>query len=219
MNIVIVGPGTDPERWGTYFTTSAENDGHNVVKFSYRLGYSLEAFGLAELENRFSDTIDELDSIDIFVYNCIGGFYPGEEESYQTGHKVKYGKWTEGIMINAAMPHMMTLKCLEKMNANSKIVFLTSSASYLLNRDNYFNLAGYFGTKGCMNQLMLAFAHHNDKGASCVCLAPHIPYDEPDMAKKIMKQLYDLTMSITEKDNGKIIQCYPPSGVPHIYEG
>ena len=219
MNIVIVGPGSDPERWGTYFTNSAEKDGHTVVKFSYRIGYSLGEHDLAEIEDQFSDTVEELESIDIFMYNSIGGFYPGFEKDYQTGHQVKYSSWTEGIMINAAVPHMMVLKCLEKMNANSKIVFLTSSASYLLNRDKYFHLAGYFGTKGCMNQLMLAFAHHNDKKATCVCLAPHIPYDEPDMAKKIMKQLYKLTMGITEKDNGRIIQCYPPSGLPHVYEG
>lgn len=214
MNIVIVGPGSDPKRWGTYFTNSAEKDGHTVVKFSYRL-----AQGFGNIEDQFSDTVDELESIDMFIYNSIGGFYPGEEESYQTGHRVKYERWTEGIMINAAMPQMMALKCLEKMNDNSKIIFLTSSASYLLNRDNLFHLAGYFGTKGCMNQLMLAFAHHNDKKATCVCLAPHIPYDEPDMAEKIMKQLYKLTMGITEKDNGKVIQCYPPLGLPHVYEG
>jgi len=215
MNIVIVGPGNDPKRFGTNFVNKAEADGHTVTKFSYRL----ETSSPEEIEVMFENTLSDLDNIDLFVYNTIGGFYPGNVEDYTSEHAVNYEQWQKGILINAALPHMMTLKCLQKMNESSKTVFLTSSASYLINRDNYLQMAGYFGTKGAMNQLMRSLAEYNDKNSIVCTLAPHIPYDDPSMAEIIMKKLYDTIMSLSRVDTGKIIQCYPPGESTFYHEG
>lgn len=215
MNIVIVGPGNDPKRFGTNFVNKAENAGHSITKFSYRLDND----DPDTIENNFKLTIENLDHIDILLYNSIGGFYPGDFNHYHSGHSVKYKEWQQGILVNAAIPHMMTLACLEKMDSTSRVVFLTSSASYLINRQDYLHLAGYFGTKNVMNHLMRALSTYNDKGVTVCTLAPHIPYEDEVMAEKIMSKLYDTVINSSSKDNGKIIQCYPPEAETFYHEG
>jgi len=215
MNIVIIGPGNDPKRFGTYFVNKAEEQEHKVVKFSYRL----TAESPEEISDRFEKTIESLEQIDLLLYNSIGGFYPGDPSQYTSTHDVKFTDWQTGILINAALPHMFSVKCLAKMNNRSAIVFLTSSASYLINRDNFLQMAGYFGTKGAMNQLMRALAEYNDKNAIVCTFAPHIPYDQPDMAEKIMDKLTKYILRIHKDDTGKILQCYPPEGNMFYHTG
>ena len=215
VNIVVIGPGTDPLRFGTYFVNQAESMGHTVTKFSYRLAND----SAETIADKFVEAISQLDKIDLLLYNCIGGFYPGQPENFQSNHEVDYAGWQTGILINAAMPHMFSTKCLEKMDESSSIVFMTSSASYLINRDNYLQMAGYFGTKGAMNQLSRALAEYNDKKATVCVMGPHIPYDEPDTAIVIMDSLTNRIMNLTKEDNGKILQCYPPDGNIFYHEG
>lgn len=216
MNIVIIGPGNDPKRIGTFFVNSAISKGHNVLKFSYRL----ENESFEEIMVRFEKEISIFDKIDVFYYNSIGGFYPGQPGHYSSNHKVEYTRWQEGIMINGAMPHALSLKCLSKMDKSSSVVFMTSSGSYLVNRDNYLDLAGYFGTKGALNHLMRALAEHNSAEAKVCVLAPHIPYGEEDaICNLVMRNISDKILNILPEDNGKVIQCFPPEGRLHYYEG
>lgn len=215
MNIVIVGPGSDPNRFGTHFVNKAELNSHSVTKFSYRL-YNENPDKITE---RFESTIADLDKIDLFLYNVMGGTYPGEEKHFKTGHIVAHEEWKNDIVINASLPHAFSLKCLEKMNENSSIVFMTSSASYLINRSNYLNFAGYFGTKATMNHLARSLAEYNDKKATVCVMGPHIPYEDPESAEVIMNSLSDKILSISKEDNGKILQCYPPHGNIFYHEG
>jgi NAD(P)-dependent dehydrogenase (short-subunit alcohol dehydrogenase family) len=215
MNIVVIGPGTNPLRFGTYFVNQAETRGHTVTKFSYRLAND-SAETIAE---KFGETISHLDKIDLLLYNCMGGGYPGQPKDFQSSHEVNFAQWQDSILINAAMPHMFSIKCLEKMDESSSIVFMTSSASYLINRNNYLQMAGYFGTKGVMNNLARALAEYNDKKATVSLIAPHIPYDAPDTAIVIMDSLTNRILNLTKEDNGKILQCYPPNGNIWYHEG
>lgn len=216
MRIVVIGPGKDPKRFGTYFVNRATEENHSVTTFSYRLQKETPE----EITDRFEKTISNLDKIDLLLYNCIGGFYPGEENHYHSNHSVIFNEWQRGILINAAMPHMFATKCLEKMNSLSSIVFMTSSASYLINRNNFLHMAGYFGTKSAMNHLAMALSEFNDKGAKVCIMGPHIPYDEDEeVALTIMEKLTERILNITDEDNGKILQCYPPDGRIWYHEG
>lgn len=216
MNIIIVGPGNDPERFGTHFVNKAIKEGHIVTKFSYRLQH--ESF--QDIVKRFDKEIESLEKIDVFLYNSIGGFYPGAIKDYHHSHEVEYERWQEGILINAAIPHALSLKTTKKMDDNSSIVFMTSSASYLVNRDNYLELAGYFGTKSAMNHLARALAEYNISKAKVCVMAPHIPYEgDKEVCKKIMDILTDKILNICSEDNGKILQCYPPDGNIFYHEG
>lgn len=216
MNIVIIGPGKDPKRFGSYFSNKATEDGHTVHKFSYRIVPELSEPELIQKE--FSEFLADKGQIDLLLYNCIGGFYPGMPSEYISGHKVKFEEWHTGIMINAAMPHMFSVIALEHMNDKSGIVFMTSSASYLINRDNYLNLAGYFGTKGAMNQLARSIAEYNDKNAIVSVFAPHIPYDNEEEAQVVMQSLYEKATNLTRYDSGKIIEFYPPFAKPTYFK-
>lgn len=216
MNIVIVGPGNDPKRFGTHFVNKAQSENHNITKFSYRL--QNESF--EDIVKRFTKEIEHLDRIDIFLYNSIGGFYPGEIRHYNELHEVEHKRWEEGILINGAMPHALSLKCSQKMDSSSAIVFMTSSGSYLVNRDNYLDLAGYFGTKGALNHLSRALAEHNSANATVCVMAPHIPYDDgEEISAKIMDILTNKILNILPEDNGKVLQCFPPEGNLHYYAG
>lgn len=215
MNIVIVGPGSDPKRFGTHFVNKSEANGHSVTKFSYRL-YDESPDQITE---RFENTIANLDKIDLFLYNVMGGTYPGEEHHFKTSHIVAHEEWKNDIVINASLPHAFSLKCLEKMNENSSIVFMTSSASYLINRSNYLSFAGYFGTKATMNHLARSLAEYNDKQAKVCVMGPHIPYEDAESAEVIMESLSERILNISKEDNGKILQCYPPHGNIFYHEG
>jgi hypothetical protein len=70
-----------------------------------------------------------------------------------------------------------------------------------------------------MNQLMVALAHNNDKKATSCCFSPHFPYEDPEMANKVMSSLYDRILNLTKEDNGKILQCFPPNANIHYFEG
>lgn len=216
MNILVIGPGKDPNRFGTYFCNKAEQEGHTVYKYSYRI--VPEYSEPKEIEQDFKGYIQQIDRIDLLLYNCIGGFYPGVVEDYKPGHTMKWDEWYKGIMINGAMPHMIGLNALSKMDNKSGMVFMTSSASYLIYRDNYLHMAGYFGTKSVLNHLSRAFAECNEVGATVTTFAPHIPYDEPELAVKVMDALYNKATNLTQYDNGKIIECYPPNARLEYYK-
>ena len=215
MNILVIGAGKDPKRFGTFFVNTAKEQHHTVQTFSYRLDQETPEY----YSKKFSEEIESIDKIDILLYNCIGGFYPGNVNDYSSTHSVNFKEWQNGIMINAAMPHMFATKCLEKMDDNSSIVFMTSSASYLINRDNYLDMAGYFGTKGAMNHLMRALSTYNDKNATVCTFGPHIPYENPEEAEKVMSALTDRILNLSKEDNGKILQCYPPEANIFYHEG
>lgn len=215
MNIVVIGPGKNPKRFGTFFVNKAKMQQHTVHTFSYRLEEETPEYYSA----KFSEEIESIDKIDILLYNCIGGFYPGNRNDYSSEHSVNFKEWQKGIMINAAMPHMFATKCLKKMDESSSIVFMTSSASYLINRDNYLDMAGYFGTKSAMNHLMRALSKYNDKNATVCTFGPHIPYENIEESERVMNALTDRILSLTKEDDGKILQCYPPDANIFYHEG
>lgn len=228
MNIFFIGPGNNPKRIGRYFCNRAEADGHNVKSLSHKSRFDhvdsanhvYSSFHLQEeILFKFDKLMQDWQRIDLLFYNATGGWYPGNKEHYKSNTQVNDKAWHTGLDIHAVVPHILTCKALNLMNENSKIIYMTSSASYLINRDNYLDLAGYFGLKGAQNQLMRAFAAYNDKGATVTTFAPHIPYDESeDLSKKIMDAIYTRAINLKKEDNAKIIQFYPPEGIPQYYE-
>jgi hypothetical protein len=228
MNIFFIGPGNDPLRLGTYFCNKARADGHSIKSMSHRSNDNqtdstdhvyCSYHSQDEVTSKFEKLIEDWTHIDLMFYNSTGGWYPGNQEHYKSDTTVDVHQWHVGLDIHCVVPHILTCKSLNLMNENSKIIYMTSSASYLINRDNYLDLAGYFGLKGVQNQLMRAFAAYNDKDATVTTFAPHIPYDESiDMSVKVMDSIYNKTFNLTENDNGKIIQFYPPEGNPHYHD-
>ncbi len=228
MNIFLIGPGHDPKRLGRYFCNRATAEGHSIKTMSHKArpdqidskDHVYSSFHLQdEIVFKFEKLVQDWQHIDLLFYNSTGGWYPGNKEHYTSKTMVNDKQWHIGLDIHAVVPHILTCKSLNLMNENSKIVFMTSGGSYLINRDNYLDLAGYFGLKGVQNQLMRSFAEYNDKKATVTTFAPHIPYKESEeLSIKIMDIIYDRAINLKKEDNGKIIQFYPPEGIPQYYE-
>lgn len=228
MNIFFIGPGKNPKRFGRYFCNRAVAEGHNVKTLSHKSQSDhtdekdnvYSSFHLQEeILFKFDKLMQDWSHIDLLFYNSTGGWYPGDKSHYTSKSIVNDKQWHLGLDIHAVVPHILTCKALNMMSETSKIVFMTSGGSYLINRNNYLDLAGYFGLKGAQNQLMRAFAQYNDKKATVTTFAPHIPYDESEeLTKKIMDVIYTRAINLEPKDNGRIIQFYPPEGIPQYYE-
>jgi len=228
MNIFFIGPGNNPKRLGRYFSNRADTDNHNIKYMSHKsklnhidtIDHVYCSFNLQEeIVFKFEKLMQDWQHIDLLFYNSTGGWYPENKDHYTSKTVVDDKQWHIGLDIHAVVPHILTCKALNFMNENSKIIYMTSSASYLITRDNYLDRAGYFGLKGAQNQLMRSFAAYNDKKATVTTFAPHIPYDESEeLSATIMDAIYDRAINLKKEDNGRIIQFYPPKGIPQYYE-
>ena len=209
MNILVIGPGNDDNRFGRQFVNKSKNENHIVYEFSFRLATETPD----QITKRFRQFIIDIDTIDIMLYNVMAGHYPGEPEEFEVHHTVDFHKWSETTLSNVGLPHMFALSCLTKMNENSSIVFMTSTGSYLPPIDKSLSkYAGYFGSKSAQNYLMWALADNNDKQVTVCSIAPHFPYEDQLVTNKIISAVTDKILNINKDDTGKIFSCFPPEG-------
>ena len=90
MNIVIIGPGKDPERYGNYFCKRAKEDGHTIHKYSYRI-----VPGLSEPEDIIRSFLPTKEKL-IFCYTIASAvFIQGMRMNINLQQKLslKSGKW------------------------------------------------------------------------------------------------------------------------------
>jgi len=123
---------------------------------------------------------------------------------------IMFGKIVNAVNSTMLIPHLLTLAALEKMSSTSRCVYFTTYLSYA--DINQYKLhsehVAYRGTKSVQNFIMLAFAQHNQAGATFVSLSPHYPYDRADLLELAIDRVYTTLNSISAKDNGTIIACY-----------
>lgn len=209
MNIVIIGPGNDENRFGRQFVNLAKKDLHTVHEFSFRtINESPQ-----EIAIRFKEFISEIDTINVMLYNVMAGHYPGNISNFEHTHPVNFEEWNDTFICNVSLPHMFSLSCLSKMNESSSIIFMTSTGSYMPPKDlNLSKYAGYFGSKSAQNHLMWALSDHNDKKSTVCSIAPHFPYEDKVISNKVISSTYNKIINITSADSGKIFTCCPPLG-------
>lgn len=227
MNILLIGPGKDPNKFGQTFCRFAREEGHNLKTLSHRsfpLQQDSEDHVFAdfedptEFEHKLNRVLSTVDRIDLVVYNANGGGGINSIEQFAPGYQIDVDAWVTSVFVHGICANIVASISLLKMDEQSSFVFLSSSASYLINRDNYLQHASYFGFKGIQNQMMRGYAEYNQKGSRFCVFAPHIPYEEPETAIKIMRNLYTRATKLRDEDNGKIIQFYPPDGDPHYHD-
>lgn len=207
MNIVMIGPGNDENRFGRQFVNLAKKDLHTVHEFSFRtLNESPQ-----EIAIRFKEFISEIDTIDVMLYNVMAGHYPGSISSFEHAHQVNFEEWNNTFTCNVSLPHMFSLSCLPKMNEFSSIVFMTSTGSYMPPKElNLSKYAGYFGSKAAQNYLMWGLADHNSRKVNVCSIAPHFPYEDQITTDKVILAVTDKILSMNVTDTGKIFSCFPP---------
>ena len=224
MNILLIGPGNSPTKFGGFFLDKAKKDGHKIKTLSHGVGIVTPDSSYANFKDpedfklKLVDLLQDIDRIDLFLYNSNGGGGINSPQQFTEGHIVDVEGWIDSTYIHGICLNLAVSTCLLKMNTSSSAVFLSSSASYLINRDNYLQHASYFGFKGIQNQMMRGYAEYNDKGVTFSVFAPHIPYEDSETAEKVMTNLYARAINLRKEDNGKIIQFYPPEGNPHYHD-
>lgn len=224
MNILLIGPGNSSTKFGGFFLDKAKKDGHKIKTLSHGVGIVTPDSSYANFKDpedfklKLVDLLQDIDRIDLFLYNSNGGGGINSPHQFTEGHIVDVEGWIDSTYIHGICLNLAVSTCLLKMNTSSSAVFLSSSASYLINRDNYLQHASYFGFKGIQNQMMRGYAEYNDKGVTFSVFAPHIPYEDSETAEKVMTNLYARAINLRKEDNGKIIQFYPPEGNPHYHD-
>lgn len=210
MNIVVIGGGK-PGKFGNDFCNRARNEGHDVYVISHKdYGTNDPKHIVADFNDsvKFLDSFkkltEQLDNIDILLYNSNAHSYPGRPDELQSTGSVSDDKWVKALTFNVIIPHSISLEALKKMNKGSSIVFMTSGMSYDLSRKDWTANVGYAGFKGMQNHLMIGLAYHNDKGAIVTCISPHFPYDNAEKYSMVFGHAYNYITTLTEESNGKI---------------
>jgi NAD(P)-dependent dehydrogenase (short-subunit alcohol dehydrogenase family) len=210
MNICVIGGGSKEGRFGRDFCDRARSDGHDVYVLSHRPS--------AENNSRHTwadfDSVDavvaafkqltaDLAHIDIFVYNSKPtSEFPGQPEHFVYKRQSVTALWHKTIDGHAVLPHLLSMAALKKMSDRSKLVFLVSGLATNFDRDYYTHCVGYATGKAAQAFLMLAFAHHNDRGAIATAVSPH--FDNPDTYKNVFDGVYRYILNMDHEQNGKI---------------
>lgn len=215
MNICIIGGGGPKGKFGRDLSDMLKAEGHNVFILSHK------DYGSNDPQHMFADFSDannvvsafnglteNINEIDILLYNSNANSYPGQPRDYTSTSTVNIEKWQETINIHCIIPHAIALAALKKMNPGSCIIFMTTGLSYDLKRSQWFEYAGYAGGKAIQNHLMLGLAHHNDRGVFCSSISSHFPSNEPERYGRIFKKIKNHILEIGSDDNGKIKEIW-----------
>lgn len=217
MNIVVSG-GSTPNKFGYDFVQKARQDGHRVLVLSHRSYVDTDTLtaNFTNLENTvhvFQKLIDNVDRIDLFLYNSnlsgdYQGGWPNKYQHYQTNATVNEKLYMHGFRVHVMIPHALCLEALRKMDHNSKICFMTTDMVYDPERTVHIDRVGYTGGKIYQHQLMLALAEYNDVGATVSSVSPHFNYDNQQEYAEIFKVTYEHLISHNSFFNGKVFKCW-----------
>lgn len=210
MNIVVFGGG-EPDKFGSDFCNLAREQGHDVFVLShkdYATGDPNHAH--TDINERqyvveaFNQLTQSIDHIDIFLYNGHMDGYPSYPDHFKSTAHVSSELWYNNLYLTCILAHVLSIEALKKMSQNSKIVFLTTGMATDFERTDYTSMAGYAGIKAAQNHLMIALAHHNDRGALVSSISPHFPYEDRPAYAKVLASVYANILEFDSTQNGKI---------------
>jgi NAD(P)-dependent dehydrogenase (short-subunit alcohol dehydrogenase family) len=208
VNIVIIGGGV-PGRFGNDLALRFRKEGHRVKILSHRTHdgidqYTADFSSYQSLQDQFDLMVEDLDIIDVFIYNTTFPMPPWNPEEFQSYAEVDIKSWNNIIHLHAIVPHILATKALAKMKEGSKLIFMTSALAIDWNNMHYPELVGYASGKAAQTHLMRALGLFNDKKA--IATALHAPFDyyEPDYYRLIFERCYDYILTCDQDDNAKI---------------
>ena len=220
--VVIIGGG---QKSGRMIADRFRSNGDTVRVLSHRVypnSTTADFTSTTDVLAKFQELTQDLTTIDVFFYNTNHHYGPTGEPDFkknaewrsprqtQDRYKAIEEAWHNNAHIGMVLPNLLTLAALEKMTSSSVGVFITTYISYAeLNLSQPYNhLLSYKGVKAVQNHMMLAFAAHNDVGATFLSVAPHYPYEDPALLELAVDRVYSAVQSAGPEDNGKFIQCF-----------
>jgi hypothetical protein len=209
MNIVVVGGGSFG-RFGNDFVRSSKAAGHTVRVLSHRTSIDTDAtinfLNITDAVEQFNKITQDLNSIDILLYNSTHKGHPSEKALFTSNGIVKEKLYIHGMYIQIIIPHSLCIEALKKMNNRSKIIFMTTDVIYNRERAEDLHKLGYYGGKAYQHQLMLALANCNDKQATVSSVSPYFDYDNKKEYTRTFNLVYEHIFGNTI--NGKVYDCW-----------
>ncbi len=209
MNIVVVGGGTFG-RFGNDFVRQAKRQGHTVRVLSHRTTKDTDAtinfLNLEDVITKFTSITQDLDQIDIMLYNTTYKGYPNESVLFTSKGIIKEKLYLHGLYVQVLVPHALAVETLKKATDATKIIFLTTDVIYDRERTQNLDHLGYYGGKAYQHQLMLALADCNDKGATVSSISPFFDYDNKQKYNETFAVVYEHIFGNTQ--NGKVFDCW-----------
>jgi hypothetical protein len=209
MNIVVAGGGTFG-KFGNDFVKKAKVSGHTVRVLSHRTSKDTDAvINFLDVENAingFNTVTQDLETIDLFLYNTTYKGYPNTDTVFTSNGVIKEKLYVHGFYVQVIVPHCLCVEALKKMNVSSKIVFMTTDVIYDRERTENLDHLGYYGGKAYQHQLMLALAECNDKGATVSSVSPYFDYENTQEYDKSFNTVYNHIFGNTQ--NGKVFDCW-----------
>lgn len=212
MNVVIVGGGT-PNKFGSDLANWYREQSHDVRVLSHQGEPSpqhriADFRDTADVTRQFQDLVEDWDHIDLFLYNSNRGSVLNTPQTYSGRSKIDEKEWHSCFQIHVVIPFYLATHAIEKMTAGSKLLFMTTGLSIRPERDEWTHLAAYAGGKAAQNHLMLALAHHNNRGIIVTSLSPHFRYENPDLYQADFRKCCETIHNLGHDKNGKIIETW-----------
>ena len=216
MNICVIGAG-NKGHFGNDFVNRARSEGHTVYTLSHTNHQDTHEnhkwimfSNIDRVVDTYKNLIKDIDNIDIFLYNSVGGGGPMSAGAFtDDAMPISDETFFEGIRVNVIAPYKLAIASLKKMSEGSKIVFMTTGMSTSIENLALPIMASYAGSKAYQNYIMKGLAEHNNKGAIVSSVAPFFPYWEPEQYKTVFDKAYNHIMNINKNHNGKIIDIGP----------
>lgn len=214
MNILVIGGGGPTGKFGRDFCDRARLEGHSVYVISHVDYNTNDPKQIsADFENpsavisAFATVTKELTHLDMMLYNSSIGSYPGSTSDYCSTTAVSIARHYLNYNVYVLYPHLLSIQALKKMDATSKIIFLTTGLTlrtWDVNELEYNRHSGYAGGKAFQNHLMSGLANNNDKGVTVLSVSPHFDYNNESAYNNSLHATYDCVMQATAADNGTI---------------
>lgn len=219
MNIIVFGGGK-VGKFGHDFCLRARSEGHKVIIYSHALNgtndsdqHVINYNDLNQVNEVFTNTANNLDTIDLVLFNQVGGLYPCEPDLFQ---EPKLDMYLNALNSIVTIPHLFVSKFAHKFHKDTKVVNMTSNLSMEYNKNIHVSgLVGYAGSKAWSTHLIQAYARHSKRNGIYFTISPSMNYESEEIKQiypEWLDSLYKLIFTADEKINGKIITAYDRSG-------
>lgn len=213
MNIVVIG-GSTPGKFGNDVVRRARSQGHRVLILSHRSrpnSIDTVVANFTSVESTvesFKQLIDQIDHIDLLLYNTSFDSWPNSPEHFQTGAVISEKLYVHGIKVHVIIPHAIVLEAMNYMNDGSRIVFMATDIAYCKHREKYIDRVGYVGGKSYQHQLMLALAEFNNKNITVSSISPFFNYNDTVGYNTVFEKAYGYLLTHDKESNGLVFDCW-----------
>lgn len=210
MNIIVLGGGGKPGKFGKDFVNKAREQGHRVIVLSHRDHMTgntddrtINYRNLESIKPVLQNIAKELPVIDIILFNQNGAGYPFSAEELFVEPNIS--EYNSLINIHVAVPHLIVAMLYENLIEGSKVIFMSSTMAFEYDRNNFGSMVGYPAAKSFVTHLMSSMSRSRTKNVTFSAVCPYFMYNEPEKYQETLQHLYTHIFEHDDTLNGKIM--------------